>query len=478
MATIRKRNDSYQIVVSCGYDINGKHICRYKTYTPEKGMTKRQIDNELNRQAVLFEEACKNGLASIAGKVKLSEFIPIFFQEYAVPKLKAKSIVGYNALVPVVDAALGHLRIDKIQPHHLNSFYINLAEEGARRKVSYSPVVDLKAIAKEKGLTATRIARDQGVGASSIRAAFKGNNVFKKTAVSICSALDLSMSKAFEAVGADVPLSTETIRHYHRFLSSVFSYAVKSKIIATNPCARATIPKAKGNQKAKKSKKHTNHFDEEEVKQVLKLLESEDIQRRTAIKLLLHTGMRREEICGLEWSDIDFVHSVISVERASVYIPKNDLTEESGIITSDTKNEDSKRYIRISGSVNQMLKDYKEWQMQRQLQMGDRWEDHDRLFTTATGTPIHPDTLTRWFSEFTKRNGLPHVTIHGLRHTNATLLINSYVPITTIAARLGHANPSTTTKIYTHAIKRADAVAAEQLEVMLSLPDTEQGEST
>ena len=109
--------------------------------------------------------------------------------------------------------------------------------------------------------------------------------------------------------------------------------------------------------------------------------------------------------------------------------------------------------------------------------MGDRWEEHDRLFTTAVGTPIHPDTLTRWFSEFAKRNGFPHVTIHGLRHTNATLLINSYVPITTIAARLGHATPSTTTEIYTHAIKRADAVAAEQLEVMLSLPDTEQEES-
>lgn len=85
------------------------------------------------------------------------------------------------------------------------------------------------------------------------------------------------------------------------------------------------------------------------------MLENEDIQRRTAIKLLLHTGMRREEICGLEWSDIDFIHSVISVERASVYIQKNDYTEESGIITDDTKNEGSERCIRISGSVNQML---------------------------------------------------------------------------------------------------------------------------
>lgn len=478
MATIRKRNDSYQIVVSCGYDINGKQICRYKTYTPEKGMTKRQIDNELNRQAVLFEEACKNGLASTAGKMKLSEFIPVFFRDYAVPNLKAKSIVGYNALVPVVDAALGHLRLDKIQPHHLNSFYINLVEEGARRKVSYSPVVDLKAIANEKQLTVTAIQREYGLSASTIRAAFKGNNVFKKTAVSICSALDLSMSKAFEAVSADVPLSIETIRHYHRFLSSMFSFAVESRIISINPCARAVVPKANGKDKAKRAAKNKNYLDREESIKLLNLLEDEDMQYKTAAKLALYTGLRREEVCGLEWSDIDFIHSVISVERASVYIPKNDYTEESGIITDDTKNEGSERCIRISGSVNQMLKDYKEWQMKRRLQLGDRWEEHDRLFTTAVGTPIHPDTLTRWFSEFTKRNGLPHVTIHGLRHTNATLLINSYVPITTIAARLGHANPSTTTKIYTHAIKRADAVAAEQLEVMLSLPDTEQGEST
>ena len=77
------------------------------------------------------------------------------------------------------------------------------------------------------------------------------------------------------------------------------------------------------------------------------MLENEDIQRRTAIKLLLHTGMRQEKICGLEWSDIDFIHSVISVERASVYIPKNDYTEELGIITDDTKNKSSERYIRI-----------------------------------------------------------------------------------------------------------------------------------
>ena len=462
-------------MVSCGYDIKGKQICRYMTYTPEKGMTKRQINNELNRQAVLFEDACKNGLPLTNGKVKLSEFIPIFFREYAVPNLKAKSIVGYNALVPVVDAALGHMRLDKIQPHHLNKFYENLAEEGVRRRVTYSPVVDLKAIAKEKKVAVTAIARDCGVSATTVRSAFKGSAVSEKTATLICSALDLPMSKTFEAIGADIPLSVETIKHYHRFLSSMFSFAVESKIIPTNPCAKAVIPKTKGKEKVKDIIKDKNHLDEEETMRLLKLIEGEDMQHKTAIKLLLYTGLRREEICGLEWSDIDFIHSIITVQRASLYIARNDYINESGIITDTTKNDSSIRFIKASESAIQMLKDYKEWQMQKRLQMGDRWEDHDRLFTTATGTPIHPDTLTGWINKFIKRTGLPHVTIHGLRHTNATLLINSYVPITTIATRLGHANPSTTTKIYTHAIKRADAIAAEQLDVILSLPDAEDG---
>ena len=251
--------------------------------------------------------------------MKLSEFIPIFFRDYAVPNLRAKSIVDYNACVPVVDAALGHLRLDEIQPHHLNKFYKNLAEKGARRRVTYSPIVDLKAIAKEKKATVTAIVRDCGVSATTVRSAFIGNAVSEKTAVSICSALDLSMSKTFEAIGADIPLSVETIKHYRRFLSSMFSFAVESKFIPINPCERAKIPKTKGKKVVKKK----NYLDEKETHRLLKLIEHEDMQFKTVIKLLLYTGMRREEICGLEWSDIDFKNSVISILRSSLYIQKN-----------------------------------------------------------------------------------------------------------------------------------------------------------
>ena len=460
MATIRKRNNSYQIAVSCGYDINGKQICRYMTYTPEKGMTKRQIEKELDRQKVLFEEACKNGLAPATGKLKLSEFIEIFFNDYATATLKAKTIVGYHALTPKVDAALGHMRIDRIQPHHLNAFYKNLAEKGARTRITYIPIVDLKEKAKAQKISAAAIEREYGVGASSVLAAFKGKGVYEKTAAAICKALGLSLTKTFKVQGTDMQLSTATIKHYHAFLSSVLGLAVKWQILPSNPCARATLPKTTPKQPAK-------YLDEEEARKLLELLEKEDMQHKTMIKLLMYTGMRRAELCGLEWSDIDFKKSIITVRRDSVYIPETPYLDTHGIIADTTKNESSTRVIKASTSAMTMLRDYRTWQIERRLQVGDRWEHSNRLFTTAFGKPIHPDTVTGWFSDFVKAHDLPHVAIHSLRHTNATLMINSGVPLPTIAARLGHTDTSTTTKIYVHAIKSADTVAAEQLEDIL-----------
>ncbi len=176
------------------------------------------------------------------------------------------------------------------------------------------------------------------------------------------------------------------------------------------------------------------------------------------IKMFMYTGLRREELCGLEWKDIDFINGVITVRRASIYIPKE------GVISDTTKNDTSQRSIKAPTAAIQMLKNFRAWQSEQRLRVGDRWQNSDRLFTTAEGKPIHPDTITGWFHDFIKRNNLPNITIHSLRHTNATLMINSGVPITTIAARLGHANPTTTTKIYTHAIKSADAAAAETLD--------------
>ena len=90
--------------------------------------------------------------------------------------------------------------------------------------------------------------------------------------------------------------------------------------------------------------------------------------------------------------------------------------------------------------------------------------------TVAEGKPLHPDTLSDRFSEFIKahRDVLPYVSIHSLRHTNATLQIAAGVPITTVSKRLGHSNAATTGRIYAHAIRSADEAAAEAIDDILS----------
>ena len=456
MATIEKRGNSYRITVCCGYDINGKQLRRRMTYTPDEKMTAKQIEKEVQRQAVLFEEQCNNGQV-MGGNIRLADFIEMYFKDYADINLKKKTLVGYRGLLPVVNQALGHLRVDKIQPHQLNRFYQNLSEVGARRRVYYKSAVNLKDIIRDKSLTQEQLSKNAGVAYYSVRNAVKGNCVSEKTAAAICNALKLNINKAFECIGKNEPLSPETIRHYHRFISSVMGVAVKWQIIPANPCERVTLPK--------KQKTPPKYLDEEQAAQLLELIEKEDMQHKTMIKMFMYTGLRREELCGLEWKDINFSNSVITVNRASIYIPKE------GVISDTTKNDTSQRSIKAPAAAIQMLKDYKEWQNEQSAKVGDRWQNSDRLFTTAEGKPIHPDTITGWFHDFIRRNKLPDITIHSLRHTNATLMINSGVPITTIASRLGHANPSTTTKIYTHAIQSADAAAAEALDNIFSRQD-------
>lgn len=167
---------------------------------------------------------------------------------------------------------------------------------------------------------------------------------------------------------------------------------------------------------------------------------------------------------GLEWSDIDFDTCTLTVCRSSLYLP------DKGIFEDETKNATSNRVIKLSQTAVADMKAYKVYQLEQRLKMGDRWQNSPKIFTTAEGKPLHPDTLSRWFSKFIKEHSdqLPPITIHSLRHTNATLQIAGGVPLTTVAKRLGHADTVTTSKIYAHAIKSADEAAAETLENLLT----------
>ena len=132
MASIRKKRNSYEIRVSCGYDLNGKQKFQQMTWKPEEGMTPKQIEKEVNRQAVLFEEKCLKG--QVTANVKFEEFAEQWFQEYARLNLKNTSYEKMKQLPPRVYPAIGHLRLDRITGRHIQQFINDLALNGRNKK--------------------------------------------------------------------------------------------------------------------------------------------------------------------------------------------------------------------------------------------------------------------------------------------------------------------------------------------------------
>ncbi|HJA48306.1 MAG TPA: tyrosine-type recombinase/integrase [Candidatus Agathobaculum intestinipullorum] len=452
MATIQKRGDTYRITVSCGYDLNGKQIRRTMTWTPEPGMTRRQTEKELDRQAVLFEERCRTGQV-LDGNIKFADFAERWFKDYAEKQLRPTTVARYHVLMPRINAAIGHIRLDKLQPHHLMQFYNNLAETGVREDTRYQSTVDFKALLKSRGMTKREFAKQANISVYVLDSVTRGDKISASSAHKIASTLQLPLDKIFRPAEGKDTLAVSTILHHHRLISSMLSTAVKWQLIFSNPCSRVVLPKNK--------RKEAVYLDEKQAAQLLQALEDESLQHQVIVKLLLYTGMRRGELCGLEWKDIDFERAIISVRRSSLYL------SGKGVFEDETKNETSERCMKVSDDVITMLRIWRAEQAKERLRLGDQWQDNDRLFTAWNGAPIRPDVITAWFHKFVTKNGLPPIHVHSLRHTNATLLIAAGTNLTTVAARLGHANTTTTSKIYAHAIKSADQAAAEALQDIL-----------
>ena len=161
MATITKRGDSYRITVSCGYDLTGRQIRRSTTWTP--GMSEKQVAKALERESVLFEEKCRNG-QYLGGNIRFAEFAERWFEEYAEKELRAKTLSGYRILIKRINAALGHIRMDKLQPHHIIAFYNNLAETGIREDMRYIATNALSLDGKSRAEVAARPGRERGKG--------------------------------------------------------------------------------------------------------------------------------------------------------------------------------------------------------------------------------------------------------------------------------------------------------------------------
>ena len=252
------------------------------------------------------------------------------------------------------------------------------------------------------------------------------------------------------------PLSGKTILEHHRLLRAMLHKAVYWQLIVANPAERVQPPKAR--------KPKRKSYDDEQTKillENLELLSIEDIKYKVAIILTVFTGVRLGELMGLEWQDVDFKNGIISINRSSQYLA------DMGVFTKVPKTESSIREIAIPEFIISLLEEYKLWYEEQKSIYGELWTNSDRLFVQSDGKPMHPSTISKWFVRYVGQIGLPVINFHGLRHTNASLLVAQNIDIAVISARLGHAQISTTLDFYVHPLLSHNRKAGYALENLL-----------
>ncbi len=201
--------------------------------------------------------------------------------------------------------------------------------------------------------------------------------------------------------------------------------------------------------------------DEETMQKIIAALENENLKYETYYKLIIATGMRRGECCGLKWSDIDYEKNSIPIQRNVVKITGED------IIVKDTKTAAGDRYVYFSPEMESLLKEYhRECVWQADAYENRKLTEDDFVFRRHDSQdPMTPSTFTWRFKMILKKNGLPEkLNVHSLRHSNASLLIVGGADVATVAGLLGHSQPSTTLDIYTHAFDKNKKAASEALQ--------------
>lgn len=450
MATIKKIEGktgiSYKITVCAGRNQKGKQIRRYMTYTPPPGMRENRAEQEAMLTAARFEESLRQGYQS-GSRITFEEYAEQFLRNKLRAGLKRSTYDRYLLLLRRINPAIGYMKLQDIRPQHLNLFYEALAKRDTRLEVVKAlPIKDLSALMQEKNIKQEPLARICGIASATIRQARSGKAIQWEKAEAISKALGCPTEELFQKQRNTLPLSAKSVLEHHRLIRTILGQAEKELIVPYNAASKATPPRAR--------RKEVNTFQPEEIVNILSALENEPIKWHCLIHLMIVTGCRRGEICGLKWSQIDMQHGII-------HICQTRLSSDCGAYTDTPKTPESQRYIKIPKESIALLKRYAVDQEHGKMCVGDRWEDTGYVFTGEYGRPLHPDSINGWLNHFSQRHGFRHINPHAFRHSMASILINSGADILSVSRRLGHTKASTTLNFYGHVLQQADAQSSE-----------------
>ena len=252
------------------------------------------------------------------------------------------------------------------------------------------------------------------------------------------------------------PYSASTIGHLYGTLRSILRYAERMDYITVDPTRKLSQ-----NERPHREKKEVEFLDMEQAKEFLECLKSEPLLWRCLMNILITCGLRRGEVVGLQWGDLNKKDKTLTIQR-NITIDKK---SSDHIHVGKTKTKKN-RTIPISDRVLLLLKEHHKEQIKR----------YGILLPTAyifnsevdPYKPMYPSNPTKWQASFVKRHNLPKVSPHDLRHTAATLALESGASIKQVQELLGHSDPTTTLTFYTGISEKAKRDTIEGIENLLS----------
>lgn len=239
-------------------------------------------------------------------------------------------------------------------------------------------------------------------------------------------------------------LSPNTVIKHHNLLTNTLNAAERQEYITKNPMRAVSPPK--------KRQREAKFYTPEQLGTLLD--KAVGTRLELPVYICAYLGLRRGELCGLRWSDIDLEHQTITIENTRTQAGKKEI--EKG-----TKTASSTRTLYLPDTLCDMLKAAKENQQACRATYKNAYDDNDYVIVMEDGKPFRPNYLSELFGKFLADNDLPKIVLHELRHTFASLSNQAGIPAYNIGKALGHSTPATTQKIYTHLLDQTHTQAVE-----------------
>ena len=252
---------------------------------------------------------------------------------------------------------------------------------------------------------------------------------------------------------SDKPLRAETIRHINRIFKAGLNVACELGYIKKNPVKNVKIAKDLVTE-------HVDVYTTEEIKALKKAVKGTDMELPVA--LLFDCVMRRGELLGLCFEDIDFEKKIVTIQHSWV-----ESEDSKKPVLKDCKTDGSYRRMIVSDETIRLLKRQQLQCKQICLREGKRFSGKQRVVCKIDGDPFLPKSFTRKWADTLKKHGLRHIKLHGTRHSAISWLLAQGVPLHVVQARAGHQDPKITLSVYSHVAKEDEGVVADLLDEKL-----------